>query len=76
MPKIGMTREQIHKRIFDAGILSRSSQRHAVTACITDLSHRDKWTASMFRLALKAMEENGDISKEKRYQLQQEFFPE
>lgn len=76
MPKIGLTREQIHKRIYSLGILSTSTQRQAVTDCIVDLSHSDRWSPNAFREALKELEAQGEISKQKRYRLQQELFPD
>ncbi len=71
-----MTREQVHKRIYDMGILSSASQRLAVEDGIMDLSRREKWSAGSLRLALKDLEEEGTITKEKRYHIQKEFFPD
>ena len=71
-----MTREEIHKQIYEMGVCKSSSQRHAVTDCIVDLSHRDRWQAQDLRHALKEMEERDELTRDTRYKLQKEFFPE
>lgn len=76
MPKLGLTRDQLHKKVYRLGLLATSEQRQAVEACLADLSRRDKWTPAQLRIALKELEEQKEISKEKRYQLQKELFPD
>lgn len=74
MPTIGKSREQVHKMIYGLGILSTSSQRDAVEECVMQLSRREQWYPGQLRTALKELEAQGVLTKEKRYKLQDALF--